>query len=56
MSRAMGSLLSYASWKLLIMHVGVGGPFTTFLVLTEVKAELVSPLKKETIVKSIDST
>lgn len=40
MSRAMGSLLPYISWKLLIMHVGVGGPFATFSFLTKVKTPL----------------
>lgn len=46
----------YTSWKLLIMKVGVGGPFATFLFLTKIKVEILSEFKKEAILKLIHST
>lgn len=40
----------YTSWKLLIMQIRAG-PFATFLVLTKIKVEILSPFNKETILK-----
>lgn len=60
MRQATGYLQPCSSWKytaqkLLIMQIGVGGQFATFLVLTRVKDEILSPFKKDTILKMIDS-